>query len=248
MARSTFALSSLALLGLGACVDNADDRVTILQNQTPGAGCVVSATPTESFVATGLIEGNSAAGYVFTPVLKNYSTLNAEGSDEQQKIAFIHGATVDIEFLDDDLFTDAQIDEFRAEGWTHFRVPYSGMISPGGTTSMIFEIVPADLLNAIADVLPTDDPGTRALLLAHVSVDGALGAGDFETAAYSFPVEVCNFCLANVVASCSALPMSYSPEFIGGACNPAQDQVVDCCLNGDTAVCPAIGTMPDAVQ
>lgn len=248
MARSTFALSSLALLGLGACVDNADDRVTILQNQNPSSGCSVPAAPTETFVATGLIEGSSVEGYVFTPVVKNYSTLNAEGTDEQQKIAFIHGATVDIAFLNEDLFDDATIDQFRADGLTHFRVPYSGMIAPGGTTSMIFEIVPSDLLNQIAEVLPDDDPSERALLLVSVSIDGALGAGDFETATFQFPVEVCNFCLANVVASCSALPEDFSPEQLGGSCNAAQDTIVDCCSNGTSTVCPAQGTMPPAVQ
>lgn len=242
MARSPHLISALGLLGLGlgACADNSDSIVVILQNNAPGAGCVVGGDVSEMYIGSGLIEASSLQGYVFTPVLQNFSV--DEGTGGSGQIAILHGATVDISFYDPDLFDDATVADFRTEGLTHFRVPYSGMIEPGGTASMVFEIVPADLLAEIQPLL--DEPNERVLLNVGVSVDGAINSGSFETKVFNYPVEVCDGCLGSVVADCSALPMDYVPTRTGGACNGLQDSVVECCQSGSDLVCPAVGTMP----
>jgi len=237
MARCTLLLSALGLLGLGGCVDNGDAIVVILQNQVPSSGCSVPGTPTPDYQATGLIEGSSPIGYVFTPVLQNFSV--GDGTDDPQHIAQIHGATVDVRFVQpSDLFDSATLSRFRSDGLTHFRVLYSGPIDAGGTASMAFEIVPAELLHEISAMLPSDDPSVRAQLVVDVSVDGSLGPADFQTKQYNYPIEVCNGCLITDVGLCSDLSAGFSPDK-GGACNPFQDAPVECCVDGTTTVCPA---------
>lgn len=233
-------------LGMAACVDDGDATVLIIQNQAPDAECVVAGSPTESFVSAGVIDASSNRGYVFTPVVQNFATA-IEGQ-EQLRIAFVEGARVEIAFVEDpELFTATELAAFRTEGLTRFSVPMSGPIDPGATSSFKFEIVPPELLAEIAPLLdPNDLASDSTLLQVSVRLYGSLSGGGFETQVFRYPVDVCLGCLSNDLGACSSLSTDFTPTNTGGSCNAAQDEPVDCCVNGATLVCPAVGTMPPA--
>src|SRR5688572_25789969 len=98
MRRDHLVLFFSAATMIGACApDDADVRVLILHNQSSGSGgdCVLE--PNESsFVGFGVIDTNSQLGYVFTPLLKNFSSI-PEGGSETQRLFFMEGADVSIE-------------------------------------------------------------------------------------------------------------------------------------------------------
>lgn len=245
MPRCTSLITALGLLGLAACVENADESVVILRNTIPETGCVVDGSG-DSFRGAGIIEVGSAQGYVFTPLVQNFSVVNND--DELQRIAFIQGATVDIRFADPNLFDDATESQFRSEGLTHFRAPFAASVEPGGTATMLFEIVPEPLLDELESVLPDSDPNSSVLLLITIRVDGTIGSGDFESPAYEYSVEVCRGCLINDLGACSALASSFVPTNLGNACNAVQDATVDCCSEDGSFVCPAVGTAGATAQ
>ncbi|MCA9677146.1 MAG: hypothetical protein H6709_19235 [Kofleriaceae bacterium] len=217
---------------LSACVGEGDQTIIILQNQAPTEGCVVAASPSESYIGSGLIDSTSTAGYVFTPVAKNFSTV-AESADDRRRIAFVTGARVAVRFANTDRVDATTQSQLASDGVTRFEVPYAAQISPDATTSFAFTIVPPEVLTTIDAVLT--DPAERELLLVDVRLIGTLGDGSFESQLFTYPVEVCQGCLAIDQGACAALDPSFEPR-TGGYCNPAQDLPVDCC----DGICPAV--------
>jgi hypothetical protein len=236
----------VCLVSLAACVGSGDETVVILNNQVPGDGCVL--TPDESglSVQSGAIDyasGDFRAGYLFTPLVKNYATA-ADDSEARRHIAFVNGAHVTIHFVDEDLEA-----EYAGTDLARFEVPFSGRIDPAGVAQFGFELVPAALINAVkpSGAGTGTTPAESTLVLVDVSIFGTLNSGSFETQSYRFPVEICDRCLDRVIASCDALPQTFVPDNVGGVCNPYQDSITDCCSGTGGDVCPAVGTMT-AVQ
>lgn len=243
MARSiaTILPAAVAAASLTACVDTGSESIVILQNQAPISGCSVGASVEDAYRPAGVIEASTRQGYVLTPVVKSYVTATV--GEEFRRIAFVHGARVDVEFLDAGLISDEQAQQLRADGLTRFETPFSAMIEPGGTTSMIFEVVPADLINDVIAPLLTAERD-EVLVRARVRVFGRIGDDDFESSEFLYPVTVCDECLAINLGACSALSTNYVPRETGGVCNPAQDEAVECCEDpAGQLICPAIGTM-----
>jgi hypothetical protein len=234
--KPSLALTAAAILGLVACVGDGDATILILQNQAPSEGCVIPATPSDSYIGAGRIDVSLGVdeGYLLTPVAVNQAeTVDGNTID---RTAFVEGIQVDLEFPNDpDLES-----EFAGDNLIRFEIPYSAPISPGGgTTSFIAEIVPDQLLEELVDDVPDD--GDSILIIAHVRLVGQLGdGGGFESASFQFPVEVCNGCLIRDLGSCGAIPTDYTIA-TGGACNIVQDFALDCCtsVGGDT-FCPAV--------
>lgn len=231
-------VSFLPVLLLAACVGSGDETVVILQNQTPGSGCVASGSVSTDYIGTGLIDTNTGQGYVFTPIAQNYST--STGDNDRSHIAFVTGANVDLTFND----TDLESAECGGSGVAcHYEVPYAAMIAPGGTTGMAFEIIQASMIHDLASSLPNVDD--RTLILADVQLVGTLNNGDFSSQSFRFPVNVCNGCLVGDLGNCSDIATTFDPTNVGGVCNPFQDAPVDCCRDASGGlVCPAVGTMP----
>jgi hypothetical protein len=232
----------ISLVCLAGCVGSGDETVMILNNGAPGPGCVL--TPDEAGLAiqSGVVDyasGDARAGYLFTPLLKNYATAD-DDNEARRHIAFVNGAHVTIHFVDPDL--EAQ---YEGSDLTRYEVPFSGRIDPLGIAQFGYEIVPAELISALAPSgAGSGSPAASTLLLIDTSVFGTLNNGGFETQNYRYPVELCDRCLDQVIASCDALSTDFAPENTGGVCNPYQDGVTDCCQGTGGAVCPAVGTMP----
>jgi hypothetical protein len=225
---------SLAL-GTGCVDDSADGSLVILNNQVPGDGCVISGSATGTFIPAGVIDTFADFGYVFTPVVQNFSSTEISGTDPQRRV-FVEGANVDIHFETTNVFDDAELAMFEDEGLTRFRVPFSGSIAPNeGTAGFAFEALPKELLDAIRE--KTDG---RVLTILDIQIVGKQGGGTVKSQVFHYPVTVCTGCLVRDVGACSGLPEGFIAAQ-GGACNPAQDAIVDCCEASGSRICPATG-------
>lgn len=224
-------LAALALTaGLTACVgSDADANIVILRNSALTDMCVATGDPEGAFFSTGVIDVNSTRGYLFSPVVQNFAQ-DLEGTS--LRIAFVHGARIDIHSADSVrdmvLQASAEPDEVR------FQVPLSGSIDAGGTIGLIFEIVPEDLFEHLVD----DD-----LLLVDVRIFGEMGGNSFESATFQYPVEVCDGCLVSNLGLCSTISSDFVPAG-GHPCGGLQDAGLECCTDDVSMnlVCPAMGT------
>jgi|RhiMetdeSRZDD1v2_1073273.scaffolds.fasta_scaffold168628_2 hypothetical protein len=218
-------------LGLVGCVDEgADATVVILQNQVPEEGCVIPGSPSDLYSSSGRIDLRAPTGYLLTPVAINNAT-SVEGN-ETARMAFVEGAYVDLHFADPDLES-----ALAGTPETRLEIPFSARIDPdGGTSGMAFEAIPRSLFDQLADRSST-------LIYIEARLFGELGGSGFESKTWRFPVEVCDGCTVIDFGACAALPTSFSPTHTGNACNPYQDNAVDCCTTSTGAlVCPAVGT------
>ena len=236
-------LSWLPLVALaGACVENnADSGMVILKNIAPEDGCAVSPEST-TFRGSGTIQADSRAGYLFTPLVRN-DLATVEGENTTAKTIFVTGAKMTIAFYDPDLFTAAEQTQFQTDGLTRFLVPTSGTIDPdGGQSTFHLEIVPPELLTAIRAKLTAAAPHTG--LDVSVQMQGTRSGDSLASNTFRYPVTVCLDCAVQLVGDCASLPSSGTYR-AGGACNPVQDGVVDCCTDSTGGlVCPAVPATP----
>jgi len=231
---------ALALTVSGCVSDNAGSPLVILRNLAPASGCVLD-TGSDTYFSSGFIQDDSPTGYLFTPLVRN-DLETTEGEVTTSKTIFIEGARVELTFYDDTLFDDATLAEMRRVGLTRYQTPISGSIEPdGGLATFGFEVVPAGVISAVAEVLgdPTPlEPTSATVIDAAVRVFGRRGGGEVESNVFHYPVQVCHDCVFDDVGACAALPAGYVPQ-TGGACNPYQDGAIDCCTDTTgNQVCP----------
>lgn len=237
MSRLALALALSASLAASACVDGGSDAsMVILRNLAPGDGCVLDPSSDVAFT-NGVIQIDSSAGYLFTPLVRN-DLVTVEGEIVTRKTIFVEGARVTIDFYDTTLFTADEIATFQAEGLTRFQAPTSSSISPnGGTHSFNFEIVPPELLAELDAKLPLDARST--VLNVSVQMVGYINGDEITSNVFRYPVEVCRDCLVTNVGACAGIDPGVDYP-TGGACNPVQDGTLACCTATDgSLVCPA---------
>ncbi len=208
------------------CAADGAESMQILRNQVPGEGCSIPIAETGDFQGRGKIDVNSTTGYLFTPLIKSF----VESNDNTNRIIFVEGADVSIEFTGSNAPTSALTDSLS------FRTYISGSLTAGGATALAFDLVTADLLADLQDDVTPDNP---VQLLASVTIFGDLDGSTVESNTFKYPVEICDGCLTNVLGSCVGLEASEVGT--GGACNLLQDGVLDCCTaSDDSLVCPAV--------
>ncbi len=232
----TLILASALIAPLMGCVDAADS-IVILNNQIPSEGCILKAGDNEPFFSRGqidVIDLNQTTGYLFTPVIKNLAEPNASSDS----LFFAEGAKVDLEFIPE-FFSVDELAQLKTDGNSRFLQEFSGSVLAQNTGTFDFEIIPRTMLGAIAAKLQLGD-STR--VLAKVEIVGKLGGGGVSSQIFTYPVDVCNGCLANNLGTCDQVPLDFEVR-VGGTCQPLQDGVADCCTRQDgVLICPAIST------
>ena len=231
MKQSQIAWKLLLAAGLTfqlGCTADGADPIQILRNQVPGADCVIPTDSAGAFLSRGIIDVNSTGGYLFTPLVLS----DAEANEVAARRFFAEGADVDIEFVGANIPTVSG----GLESSISFRTLISGSIDASATSTFAFEIVsPALLADLVDDVTPTNP----VQLVASVKLVGNLEGNDVESNTFNYPVEVCSGCLTNVIGACEGLEETDISS--GGACNPAQDGITDCCTAPDGSLtCPAV--------
>ncbi|MGE0867510.1 MAG: hypothetical protein AB7P03_03030 [Kofleriaceae bacterium] len=232
----------LAAASIAACADSGDEGLQIVKNVAPDTGCSFTSEATEPFLARGV--ANIVAPYyeIHPQILSRISAVEGE---ESLRTVFTTGARVDIEFPDETLFTQAEQDMLRDQAKTRFESLFSVPIAPnGGITDGSFVGIPESLMEAIRAKVPAARPGSptsfTTTVITKSVVFGTLGDGEVTSQQFTFPVTICNNCLINIIGSCP-LPMGSMVTNTGNACNPYQDQPVDCCTTTQGEVrCPAI--------
>lgn len=226
------ALSLSTILPGAGCTD-ADQPVIILQNQVPDEGCVIPIGTGSGFRPRGIIDTQSGAGYLFTPLAQN-NALSIDGNPNA-RLATIQGAEVALTLQDPAVAV--------AEGDLSFTKRFSGTIQPdGGLTSFSFTIIDKRVLDAIAGAI--ESPDQRFEVLAEIKVFGTMGGGDLESVPFTYAVDVCEGCMRVDVGPCADLTEEFVP-LTGGECNPLQDVITQCCTElDDSLTCPAAPPPP----
>jgi hypothetical protein len=226
---------ALSMILPGAGCTDADQPIIILQNQVPDEGCIIPVGTGSGFRPRGIIDTQSAAGYLFTPLVQN-NAVSISGNPNA-RLATIQGAEVGLTLQDPSVTV--------AEGDLSFTKRFSGTIQPdGGLTSFSFTIIDKRVLDAIAGVI--ESPDQRFEVLAEIKVFGTMAGGDLESVPFTYPVDVCEGCMRVDVGPCADL----ADDFValeGGVCNPLQDVFTECCTALDESLtCPAVPPPPEA--
>src|SRR5262249_55243404 len=158
--------SMAAVSLLGACTTDAGASFFILQNQVPEDGCVISPSP-GTFRSRGTVDVQASAGYIFTPVVQ--SLVQQADRDDVDRVIFVQGAALPR------TVGHRELDPFRQR--------FSGAITPGGTTSFAFEILPPGSLDGV-------DEGS--LVLAEIEMFGEVEGGDATAEPFVYPIDVCD--------------------------------------------------------
>lgn len=226
-----YCAAALAAMTAFGCTTDEDGSLVIVQNQIPGADCVIPPTPS-TFRGRGQIDAQSTQGYVFTPVVK--SLLVVDPKKFSDRVVAVEGADVDIEFPNG-FFSSGEEAELRSDRLTRFSQAFSGSVQPGGFTSFGFVVVPPGLLGRLAEVL---GDGDSVEVTVEVVIFGDLGGGNVESSPFRYPIEVCDGCMKIDNGDCALLGESFEP-LEGGVCNTLQDSPVDCCTAAGVERCPA---------
>jgi hypothetical protein len=242
---STIGAAALLLLGCGT----PPGQFVIIQNQVPSDTCVIPAEKGALYRATGdldvrLVFDHAEAGYVIFPLLQN-NLPGPSGDGEPNRIA-LSSYTVDVRMpadapggpikaLFDQLMTSGP--DSSPDPLIHFQVPTSGSVaSGGGNTAGNVNAVSAELARAIRDTAELETT-PYVYLMASIRAHGGTLTGGVVSDAFNFPIRVCSGCL---IASLDLCPVTTMSANTGNACNVAQDQAVDCCLSGNSLVCPPV--------
>lgn len=233
-----------SVLLLVGCANQGDEGMIVLNNTAvTGGTCTLTGGPEQPFSSHGEIFAFGDQGYFLTPLIQSrVSTRATMGSgssapiDPLTRTIFLRGADVQLNVRARTVgLTTTQENTVIGP----YSVLFSGSLPPGGTVNVGFEVIPVPVLRQIiGSVTPGDDVSVE--VEAQVTIKGDLNGDSIEAQPFYYPISVCADCVVNVVGTCP-----YAGEPSGGnACNPFQDGRVDCCVNGDTLICPATTGTP----
>jgi hypothetical protein len=213
----------------------------ILNDQIPTTGtCTVPVDPTayqgQGMLDLSIVRSDFQTAYFFFPLLEN-NLPHPTGTLDSNQIQ-ITGFNVDITTIG--AVSDPVAAVFAssaASPYLHYQTTWSGGISSGGgQLSASVEAFPVPLAQQL---LAAGDLDASPSLTVNLKVQ-ALGSTNtgrsMQSDPFNFPVSICVGCLAVNLGPC---PLSTAPANLGNACNPAQDQSVDCCTDNGTLICPA---------
>jgi hypothetical protein len=236
----------LAAAGLAVACGRIPGQFEILNDQVPTATCTI---PTEETVYSGqgvldlsLVRGGQESAYFFFPLLKNNLAGSTDGTDTNK--IFLSSFAVDISVLSGaPTNTQALFNMLNANAGDpsyallHYRTPWSGSVDSGG--GLLSAAVPAFPVDLAAQILKLQEIGVAPSLFVNLRVRafGSTTSRGIESDPFDYPIAICDGCL---VANTQPCPYSSMPANPGNPCNPAQDNPVDCCLSGDTMICPPV--------
>ncbi len=239
MLRLAAALVPVALV---ACVDSGDEGMYVLNNTAVGDSCALSGSPDQPFISHGVIYFGSSLPYTLTPLIQSRILASETDTDQAQKTIQLRGADVTLTLkamsvqAADGSITSTQPETVLGQ----FSTLFAGAVTPGGSVNVGVSIVPQTTLRAVADMSGADlvNGAFTAEVLASIVIKGDINGSSIESTPYLYPVSVCSDCVISVVGACP-LPAGTDVR-PGNACNPYQDGIVDCCLDGEDLVCPGI--------
>jgi len=229
-------------VSLGACVaDSGDEGILVLKNVAAGEGCMFAASESEPSITHGSLDLALGTGYLFIAQIK--SRITALDDQVDQRTVITNGANVDLTFPAPSTLSDSEIAGLEAAGLTKYRQLFSAPLLPnGGIADAGFTLIPAAVTRALADISASKEQPFQVEALATFTVTGRMSDGDVTSQPFAYPITIGTGQTVNVVGECP-LPMDTDVR-PGYACNPGQDGIVDCCMEGTDLRCPAtVATM-----
>ena len=225
-----FATAAAATIVGAGCTDDGSPLV-VRQNNAPGEESCIAAPDLDAIGLTRGTVDTRGGPFYLTPLVQNYAN-SKQGTLTAQRTVLVQGARVDMDFVDGDLFTSAELAELSAGGLTRFQARFTVPVAPDeGLTTFGFELIQAGLLEAIDAKL---EVGESTLVTSTTVVFGTMGGGSVESQDFPYTVEICKGCL-NVSAGSCPLPAD-SPVLVGDTCGGGP---VTCCDDGGVLQCPA---------
>ncbi len=222
--------------GFAACAQDGGDKTILLTNNqaAPVDMCVLMPLETGPFLSKGIVDGAAGGGYLLLPQIKNLTSSNG-GALTSNRTFFAEGFRVVLS--SDNPATQAAIAAMNAYSIrAAFTVPPDNSLFVASV-----QVLPASVVGAITATLAKFE---RTQVVVSVEAIGKLGGDQVSSNVFDFPVTVCNQCLALDLGACNMLDSAFMPTAKGNACNPGQDQPVQCCTTDNGLLCPAIGTKP----
>jgi hypothetical protein len=224
------------LVPSAGCEENSASLV-ILQNQVPGEGCVVSSEPSGDYRPQGKLDvfwyteiGEPTSYYMFPLVQNNLvSTVDEDNGVVEQNCITIKETQVDLDL--------GALGTYVESNFTKYSVPTAVTICPGETRAVSVMVVPNQVVSLIASQIPENG---MEYFNAKIRMVGKRGSTKIKSNSLTYPIFVCNGCLINNLGSCDTANIPQDPD-PGNPCNPAQDDMLDCCTQGVEWVCPAVG-------
>jgi hypothetical protein len=233
----------LASIGTAGCGE--ESRFFIVQNQVPAEGCVVPGGRTDAYRGEGrldvaLIGESQTSAYRLFPLLQNdLPPAGGKGAAEPNRLV-IKGFRVRVSLAPEapaaarQMF-DAMAADETGRRFLSYDEPWSGTLEPGGDTmSAGVTAVPGEIARRLR-ASGVFDTAPVVNLVASVRALSERTAGDLESTELRYPIAVCKGCLVAFGGSC---PLA-ERRFAGNACNIAQDEPVDCCMQDGVPRCPA---------
>jgi hypothetical protein len=232
------------------------DEVLAPQLVTPGAACMFTSDPTQTFLFSGELDVAFAHQYTAAFLLANQIVPRGDPSQPQTETSYvqIQGAVVRI--------TDSQGNQLS----TYTRLA-SATIPPavGSTPSyspIEMTILDSNTIESSAVLVPVEAGGTRRLITYTKFFGQTLGGVSVETGEYEFPVDVCFGCLIRFSAAdidpnipglnCGGAVSSSAAASTTSAlpvpCVAGQDDAIDCseCLSVPACLGTASSGIADA--
>jgi hypothetical protein len=243
--RTTRACLALCVpLLLGAC-GRVPGQFIIVQDQVPmGGGCSITTNQTvynpSGILDVAVVNQTATSGYLVFPLLQNDLPPPSGSLVDGNRIALtafdvdLHMTAVDPPAVTGPMFATL---EGAQDPQVHYSLPTSGSVaSGGGLTAAIVEGFPTSLAIAIAK---NGDLGGGVFVDVNIKVraHGERLTGSIVSDDFNFPIKLCSGCLISSVQPC---PVKTAPPLQGNPCNPAQDELVDCCTVGGTLYCPSL--------
>ena len=239
-AVSTAAIAAAVASAVPACAhDDASVFVVgVLLPPTPnGNVCTYTVAPSAPMIDRGVVDGALRDNY--SPEMLVGSTLIQKGNSvtpnsETARIA-IQGVRVQV------------IDPVDNSTQMNNTVLASGEIEPASGTVPAYSAIGATIMDAqaIAHFTPKAVGAPTNLAVVHVKFFGkTLGGQSVESDDFQFPVDVCFGCLIYMPANAASIDYCAGGVAQNGtakACEPGQDQPVDCqaCSGATPLCCPA---------
>lgn len=236
MVRGIVTVALFAVL-TGCAADGGDGGILVLKNvRGEGDDCTLTADESETGISHGSLELIAGSPYYFIAQMR--SRVTALDGQEDQRTIIVTGANIDIAFPNSELFSATELADLKAEGLTHFKQLFTAPLAPnGGIADVGFELVPGELVSRIRAKV---DVSTAFQLqaVATFTVLGDMSGEAVESQPFAYPLTIGANIVARVRGTC---PLPTGTTISSGySCNPFQDGVVDCCLQGgSTLVCPA---------
>jgi hypothetical protein len=236
----------VSLLLLAGC-GRTPGQFIILQDQVPSGDCVISADLSSVYRGDGTLDvralrANADGAYFVFPLLENDLPGPQTGQTVDGNRIALGGFNVSLSTITaappvtQAIFDNAAGDPTVA-ALLKYSLRTSGTVaSGGGHTASAVMAFPSELAGAISGTGELQN-GVIIRVQATINAYGSTLNSTVTSDDFHFPIAVCDGCLIGNVATC---PFHGAPANPGNPCNPAQDQVVDCCTSNGNLICPPL--------